>query len=123
RVFGVETERANDAQRSIRSGEIVHIDPPDTLADGIRTQALGALTFPIMRTLLEDIVTVSEEEVREALRFLLLRAKLAVEPTGAVGAAAVLNGKIPGVSRERVGVVLCGGNADPAILAEILAEA
>lgn len=122
RVFGVETERANDAQRSLRLGEIVHIAPPDTIADGIRTQAIGTLTFPIMRSLLEDIVTVSEEEVREALRFLLLRAKLVAEPTGAVGAAAVLNGKIPGAPGERVGVVLSGGNADPAVLAEILSE-
>jgi len=123
RVYGVEPERANDAQRSLRTGAIVHIDPPDTIADGIRTEAIGTLTFPIMQALLEDIVTVSEEEIREAVRFLLLRAKLVVEPTGAVSAAAVLNGKVPGASGKRVGAVLSGGNVDPAVLAEILTAA
>ena len=124
RVVGVETEAANDAQRSLRSGEVVAIAPPDTIADGIRTTSLGRLTWPVVRTHVDDIVTVSEAEVRAALRFLLLRLKLVVEPTGAVGAAAVLFGKLDGVvpPGARAGVILCGGNAAPETLAEILAE-
>ena len=121
RVFGVEPATANDAQRSIRSGEIVQIEPPDTIADGIRTAAVGSVTFPILRELLADIVTVTDDETREALRLLAGRLKLLVEPTGAVGAAAVFGGHIPDIAGKKVGVVLCGGNADLGDLAMILA--
>ena len=123
RIYGVEPEVANDAQRSLESGEIVTIAAPDTVADGIRTAAVGSVTFPIMRHDLAGIVTVSEDEIRSALRFLAGRLKLLVEPTGAVGAAAVLEGRIPDMAGKRVGVVLCGGNADLADLAAILSAA
>ena len=122
-VYGVEPEVANDAQRSLESGQIVTIAAPDTIADGIRTAAVGSVTFPIMRHDLAGIVTVSEDEIRSALRFLAGRLKLLVEPTGAVGAAAVLEGRIPDMAGKRVGVVLCGGNADLADLAAILGAA
>ncbi len=122
-VYGVEPEVANDAQRSLASGQIVTIAAPDTIADGIRTAAVGSVTFPIMRHDLAGIVTVSEDEIRSALRFLAGRLKLLVEPTGAVGAAAVLEGRIPDMTGRRVGVVLCGGNADLADLAAILGTA
>lgn len=120
RVYGVEPEVANDAQRSLASGEIVTIAAPDTIADGIRTAAVGDVTFPLMRANLAGIVTVSDDEIRSALRYLAGRLKLLVEPTGAVGAAAVFEGRIPGMAGKCIGVVLCGGNADLADLAAIL---
>lgn len=122
RLFGVEAETANDTWLSLRNGERVAIPPPPTIADGIRNLSPGELTFPILQKNLEGVLLVSEEEIVEALRFLLLRAKLLVEPTGAVPAAAVLAGKLPLAKGSRVGVILSGGNVDPAILAGILKE-
>lgn len=121
-VYGVEPATANDAQRSLERGEIVTIQPPDTIADGVRTLAVGDLTFPILRRDLAGIVTVTDDEIRSALRFLAGRLKLLVEPTGAVGAAAVLEGRIPEMTGKRIGVVLCGGNADLADLGAILSS-
>jgi threonine dehydratase len=118
RVFGVEPADGNDTQLSLAAGKRVTIPPPATIADGLRVPTPGRLTFPIVQRLVEAVVTVSEAEIREALRFLLLRMKLAVEPSGAVGVAAVLAGRIPG---GRVGVVVSGGNIDPALLAELWA--
>jgi threonine dehydratase len=87
----------------------------------MRVQAPGALTFPVLQKNAEDVLLVTDEEIVEALRFLLLRMKILVEPTGAVSAAAVLSGKIPrGVSR--IGVILSGGNIDPETLARLLAS-
>ena len=120
RLVGVETEASNDWQQSLARGERVRIDPPDTIADGIRTQQPGELTFPIVQRLVSRVMTVSEEEVKDALRYMLLRLKLLVEPTGAVPVALVLSGRLD-VRGQRVGVILSGGNADPALLAEILA--
>jgi threonine dehydratase len=122
RLFGVEAETANDTWLSLQKGERVAIPPPPTIADGIRNLSPGELTFPILQKNLEGILLVSDEEIVEALRFLLLRAKLLVEPTGAVPAAAVLAGKLPLAKGSRVGVILSGGNVDPAILAGILKE-
>ena len=104
--------------------------PPDRprvgarrIADvGLRNLAPGALTFPILRRNLTDVLLVSDEEIKEAVRFLLLRGKLLVEPTGAVPAAALLAGKLPLPKGARVGLVLSGGNVDPRTLAEILTE-
>ena len=121
-VYGVEPETANDAQQSLASGEIVTISPPDTIADGVRTLAVGEVTFPIMRRNLAGIVTVSDDEVRSAVRFLAGRMKLLVEPTGAVAAAAVLEGRVPDLAGKRIGVVLSGGNADLAVLGAILSS-
>jgi threonine dehydratase len=120
RVFGVEAESANDTWLSLRKGERVSIPPPPTIADGIRNLSPGALTFPILRRCLTDVLLVSEDEIRAAVRFLLLRTKLLVKPTGAVAVAAVLAGKLPAPAGARVGVILSGGNVDPATLAGIL---
>jgi threonine dehydratase len=120
RVVGVETEPANDAWQSLRTGSRVTIPVPDTIADGIRTTSLGVITFEIMRQLVDEIVLITDADVVEAMRFMLLRMKLLAEPTGAVPAAALMARKVPGVEGKRVGVIVSGGNADPAILAQVL---
>jgi threo-3-hydroxy-L-aspartate ammonia-lyase len=120
KVFGVETETANDTFLSFRKGERVTIPPPPTIADGIRLTTPGALTFPVLQERLTDVVLVSDAEVRDAVRFLALRAHLVAEPTGAVGAAAVMSGRLPLPRGARVGVVISGGNIDPELLIEIL---
>jgi threonine dehydratase len=122
RMIGVETEAANDVWQSLRRGERVTIAPPDTIADGIRTQALGTLTFPILQAHGAAIVLVSDDEVRAAMRFLALRLKLFVEPTGAVAVAAALTGKLRPYG-DRIGVIISGGNVAPDTYAEILAQA
>jgi threonine dehydratase len=119
KLIGVETEAANDGYLSLQRGERVTIAPPDTIADGIRTTSLGQLTFPIIREHATAIVLVSDDEVRRAMRFLLLRLKLLVEPTGAVAAAAALTGKLRPFGK-RVGVVLSGGNVAPETLMEVV---
>src|SRR3979411_845974 len=119
KVVGVETEASNDWVLSLDAGHPVRIPPPDTIADGMRTQQPGALTFPIVQRLGERVMTVSDADVLEAMRFLLLRMKLLVEPTGAVPVALLLSGRLD-LRGQRVGVILSGGNADPALLAEIV---
>jgi threonine dehydratase len=119
-IVGVETDTANDTYLSLRRGERVSIPPPPTIADGIRLTTPGALTFPILRENLADVALVSDAQVIEAVRFLALRVRIVVEPTGAVSAAAVLSGALPVARGARVGVVLSGGNIDPAMLIEIL---
>ena len=121
-IYGVEADTANDTYLSFTKGEPVTIAPPPTIADGIRNLSPGALTFPINQRNLTGVLLVSDKEIEAALRFLLLRGKILVEPTGAVSAAAVLAGKLPMARDSRVGVVLSGGNIDPAFLAEILAR-
>jgi threonine dehydratase len=111
RVFGAEPEGANDTFLSLRAGERVTVEHPDTIADGLRASRPGELTFPILRRLAERVVLVSEEEIRATVKFLLLRLKILVEPSGAVSAAAVLFRKLPPEVRS-VGVVLSGGNVD-----------
>jgi threonine dehydratase len=118
RIFGVEPERANDVDQSMQSGEIVCIPPPDTIADGLRTLAPGKLTFPVIRKYVERILLVSEEEIREAMRFLLLRMKLLAEPSGAVSVAALLFGKLP-PDIGKVGVIISGGNVDLEFLSSL----
>jgi threo-3-hydroxy-L-aspartate ammonia-lyase len=120
RIVGVETETSNDWQQSLAAGERIRIPPPATIADGMRTQQPGALTFPVIRALGVEIATVSDEEVEEAVRFLLLRLKLLVEPTGAVPVAALLAGRLGDLAGRRVGVILSGGNVDPDVLCRIL---
>ena len=119
RCFAVEPETANDTQQSIAAGERVRIPPPPTIADGLRVQSPGALTFPITRSNAEAVFTVSDEEIIETMRFLLLRLKMLVEPSGAAAAAAVFFRKLP-PDVERVGVVLSGGNIDRDVLARLL---
>ena len=120
RCFAVEAESADDTRQSFLKGVRVTIPPPPTIADGMRNQTPGALTFPVLQNNAEGVLTVSDAEIIEAMRFLLFRMKLLVEPTGAVAAAATLFGKLP---REilRVGVVLSGGNVDPQMLASLIA--
>lgn len=118
RVFGVEPELAQDTYLSLRKGERVEIPIPETIADGLRATSPGEVTFPIIRALVEDVLLVSEEEIRETVKFLLSRMKVLVEPSGAVAAAAVLFGKLPGGIR-RAGIVLSGGNVDLDVLAQL----
>jgi len=119
-IFGVETDTANDTYLSFRKGERVTIPPPPTIADGIRLTTPGALTFPILQRHLTDMLLVSDDEVRTTVRFLALRARIVVEPTGAVPAAAVLGKHLPLGPGARVGVVLSGGNIEPSLLIDIL---
>jgi threonine dehydratase len=111
RVFGAEPEGANDTFLSMIAGERITVPHPDTIADGLRAPKPGELTFPILRHLVERVVLVSDEEIRATVKFLLLRLKILVEPSGAVPAAAVLFRKLPAGIRS-VGVVLSGGNVD-----------
>jgi threonine dehydratase len=111
RLCGVEPEAGNDGQQSFRSGAIVHIDTPKTIADGAQTQHLGQITFEIIRRDVDDILTASDAELVEAMRFFASRMKLLVEPTGCLGFAAVrrLGRQLQG---QRIGVILSGGNVD-----------
>jgi threonine dehydratase len=110
RIFGAEPEGANDTFLSLLAGERVAV-LPDTIADGLRAPRPGELTFPIIKSLAERIALVSDDEIRAAVKFLLLRLKILVEPSGAVAAAAVLFRKLP-AEISSVGVVLSGGNVD-----------
>lgn len=117
-IWGVETERSNDWWQSLRSGTRIKIAPPDTIADGMRTQQPGRLTFPVVRELAAGVVLVSEAEVLTTLRSLILDLKCIVEPTAAVPAAAVATGKVD-CRGQRIGIVLSGGNADPALIRQL----
>ena len=110
RVIGVEPQNADDAYRSLKAGRIVRVDNPDTIADGLRT-SLGSNTFRIMQENVDAVVTVSEEDILDAMQFLWERVKLVVEPSGAVGLAGVLSQQI-GVADKRVGIIVSGGNVD-----------
>ncbi|MCZ8041985.1 MAG: threo-3-hydroxy-L-aspartate ammonia-lyase [Beijerinckiaceae bacterium] len=122
RIFGVEPEAGNDGQQSLRSGKIVRIDVPKTIADGAQTPFLGDYTFPIIQALVEDIVTVSDAALVDAMRFFAERMKLVVEPTGCLAAAAAFTGAVP-VAGQRVGVIISGGNVDLGSYARFLAPA
>jgi threonine dehydratase len=111
RVFGAEPEGANDTFLSLEAGERVSIPHPDTIADGLRAPKPGELTFPVLQRLLERILLVSDTEMRAAVKFMLLRLKILVEPSGASSVAAVLFRKLPPEIRS-VGVVISGGNVD-----------
>jgi len=110
-VIGVEPEAGNDGQQSFNSGEIVHIDTPDTIADGAQTQHLGNYTFPIILNGVNRIVTVTDEELISAMKFFVQRMKIVVEPTGCLGLAAVRKFKDE-LQGKRVGVIITGGNID-----------
>ena len=121
RVFGVEPEDGNDFYLSIRAGQRTEVPPPKTIADGLRTPMPGAITFPIVQQNVEQIILVSDAEIKAAMKFLLFRLKILVEPSGAVGAAAVLFHKLP-AGINKAGVILSGGNVDPDALISYLAE-
>jgi threo-3-hydroxy-L-aspartate ammonia-lyase len=111
RVVGVEPELADDATRSFRTGTLHTVSNPPTIADGARTPSLGKLTFPLVRQNVDDMVTVSDDDLVRAMRFAWERMKLVVEPTGVLGLAAALARKVD-VEGKRVGVILSGGNVD-----------
>jgi threo-3-hydroxy-L-aspartate ammonia-lyase len=111
KLYGVEPEAGNDGQQSFRSGEIVHIDTPKTIADGAQTQHLGNYTFGIIRRDVNDILTASDAQLVDAMKFFASRMKMIVEPTGCLGLAAALSQK-DALKGKRVGVLISGGNID-----------
>ena len=119
-MYGVEPELANDAYLSFKTGKLHSISNPPTIADGTRTPSLGNLTFPLIQEYVDDMLTVSEEAIKEAVRFLFYRMKIVVEPSGALGLAALLSGAIQ--SHGKIGVVLSGGNIDGVTMSQILME-
>jgi threonine dehydratase len=121
RCFPVEPDTADDTRQSFLKGERVTIAPPPTIADGLRVQSPGTLTFPILQKTAEDVLTVSDDEIMQTIEFLLFRAKILVEPSGAAAAAAVFTAKLP-ADAKRVGVILSGGNIDAALLSQILSK-
>jgi len=118
-AFGAEPELADDTARSLERGERVRIDPPETIADGARVEIPGEKTFPILMERAEAVVRVPDDALVRAMRLLLSRMKILVEPTGALGVAAALEGLLP-EGLERLGVILSGGNVDLAALAGLL---
>jgi len=120
KLYGVEPEAGNDGQQSFRSGAIVHIETPKTIADGAQTQHLGSLTFPIIQRDVDDILTVSDAELVDAMRFFASRMKIVVEPTGCLGFAAARKMKDE-LRGKRVGVLISGGNVDIERFASLLA--
>lgn len=125
KVIGVEPEAGNDAQQSLSKGEIVHIDTPKTIADGAQTQHIGKMTFAIMRKNVDSIVTVSDDELIQCMKFLGERMKMVVEPTGCLGLAGlkklVKEGTIK--ANSRVGVIISGGNVDMKRYCDLIALA
>jgi threonine dehydratase len=119
RCFPVEPDSADDTRQSFVRGERVSIPPSPTIADGLRVQLPGTLTFPIIQQIAEDVLTVTDDEIIAALRFMLFRMKLLVEPSGVAAAAAVMFQKLP-KDIKRVGVILSGGNIDPEALANLI---
>ena len=119
RVVGVEPELADDATRSFYSGTLQTVKNPPTIADGTRTPSLGRITFPLVRAFVDAMATVSEDSIMEAVRLLFYRLKLVVEPSGVLGLAALMTGKV--TPQGRVGVILSGGNVDGPTMRRILA--
>lgn len=118
RVIGIEPELADDATRSFHTRVLHRVENPQTIADGTRTPSLGRITFPLVLEYVDDMATVSEQAIMEAVRFLFYRVKLVVEPSGALGLAALLSGSVP--SEGNVGIILSGGNIDGPTMAGIL---
>jgi threonine dehydratase len=121
-VVGVEPENGDDTRRSLAAGERIRIDVPVTIADGLQATEPGELTFEVNQRLVDEIVTVTDDEIVDAMVFLFDRLKLVAEPSGAVGVAALLSGKLDAGDRS-VGVVLSGGNVGAARFAELVATA
>ena len=121
-VIGVEPLAGNDTQRSLAEGRIIHIDTPVTIADGAQTQHSGKLTFPVIQALVSRIVTVTDDQLVQGMRFFAERMKMVVEPTGALAAAAVMQrvAGMPNLAGRRVGVIVSGGNVDMTRFAQLL---
>ncbi len=111
RLHGVEPAAGNDAQQSLARGEIVHIETPQTIADGAQTQHVGELTFAIIRREVNDIVTATDAQLVQSMRFFAERMKIVVEPTGCLGFAGACHAGLP-LQGRRVGIILSGGNID-----------
>lgn len=120
KLYGVEPEAGNDGQQSFRSGAIVHIATPQTIADGAQTQHLGEYTFPIIRRDVDDILTATDAQLVECMRFAATRMKVVMEPTGCLGFAAALALQ-PQLRGRKVGVIVSGGNVDLARFCTLLA--
>ncbi|UCD78405.1 MAG: pyridoxal-phosphate dependent enzyme, partial [Desulfobacterales bacterium] len=118
RVIGIEPELADDATRSFRTGKLHTVKNPPTIADGTRTPSLGKVTFPLVKEFVNDMQTVAESAIIEAVKFLFYRMKLVVEPSGALGVAALMSGAVQ--AKGRIGVILSGGNIDGATMKQIL---
>jgi threonine dehydratase len=119
-IYGVEPEAGNDGQQSFRSGKIVHIDTPKTIADGAQTQHLGNITFPIIQQNVHDILTVSDDELVASMKFIAERMKIVVEPTGCLGFAAARARKAE-LRGKKIGIIISGGNVDISSYSEFLA--
>ncbi|UCD31895.1 MAG: pyridoxal-phosphate dependent enzyme, partial [Desulfobacterales bacterium] len=118
RIIGIEPELADDATRSFQTKTLHKIKNPPTIADGTRTPSLGNITFPLVLKYVDDMKTVSEDAIIDAVKFLFYRMKLVIEPSGALGLAALLDHIV--VPNGRVGVILSGGNIDSATMISIL---
>jgi threonine dehydratase len=118
KLIGVEPAAGNDGQQSLARGEIVEIAVPETIADGAQTTRLGAYTFPIIQRHVADIVTVTDAQLVDTMKFFAQRMKLVVEPTGCLAAAALLHGAV--AARGRVGVLVSGGNVDLEVFAQLV---
>ncbi len=121
KVYGVEPEAGNDGQQSFRSGAIVHIETPRTIADGAQTQHLGQYTFALIRRDVDDVLTASDVQLVEAMRFFAERMKMLAEPTGCLGFAAACHAGLP-LAGKRVGIIVSGGNVDLRRFGELLAS-
>lgn len=121
RIVGVEPEAGNDGQQSLRKGEVVHIPVPKSIADGAITTHVGYHNFPILKDKVDDVVTVTDKQLIETMRFFAERMKIMVEPTGCLAAAAVMQGAIGGAGK-RVGILLSGGNVDLKTFNALLGE-
>ena len=121
-VIGIEPEIADDATQSFDTGKLVSIPFPNTIADGTRTTSLGKITFPLIQQHVDAMKTVSEQSIIQAVQFHLLRMKIVVEPSGALGLAALLSKAIAVNKNEKIGVIVSGGNIDPSTLKQILGE-
>lgn len=119
-TIGIEPELADDATRSFHTGTLHRVDNPATIADGTRTPSLGQLTFPLVREYVDDMKTVPEQAIIDAVKFLFYRMKLVVEPSGALGLASLLAQTVK--PKGRVGIVLSGGNIDSATMTTVLAS-
>ena len=122
KMFGVEPEAGNDGQQSLRKGEVVRIGPPRSIADGALTLYLGQLTFGVIKQRAKDILTVTDPQLIATMKFFAERMKMVVEPTGCLGAAALMHGVLPVEKGARVGVILSGGNVDLAAYAGFLTQ-
>ena len=121
RVIGVEPEAGDDGRQSLRKGEIVHIGVPKTIADGAMVTHLGEHNFEVIKRRVDEIVTVSDAQLVDTMKFFAERMKMMVEPTGCLGAAAALHGAYP-VAGKRVGILISGGNVDLSRFAALVAE-